>query len=146
MTIREFKISDYDGVYALWMRTPNMGLNSVDDSRDGIKKYIDRNPHTSFVAEQENEIIGVILGGHDGRRGFLIHACVAAEHKRRGIGRKLADAALEALKKEGITKVALVAFEKNEDGNNFWERIGFTARPDLVYRNKSIIDTARIDT
>ena len=146
MIIRKFEMSDYDNVYALWMRTPNMGFNNIDDSREGIEKYFNRNPQTSFVAEHNGEIIGVILSGHDGRRGFIIHTCVASENRRNGIGRQLLDTALDALKKEGITKVALLTFQYNEDGNAFWEQMDFTARPDLVYRNKALIDMIRIDT
>ncbi|MDR3051877.1 MAG: GNAT family N-acetyltransferase [Oscillospiraceae bacterium] len=148
MKIRKFKIDDYDAVYALWRRTSGMGLNDVDDSREGIARYLKRNPHTCFVADAEDEcgIIGVIMSGHDGRRGFIHHTCVASEIRHSGIGTRLVDAALEALRAEGITKVALVVFGRNGGGNAFWERLGFTARPDLNYRNKALVELARIDT
>jgi len=146
MKIRKFKTTDYDEVYTLWRRTPGMGLNDIDDSREGIEKYLKRNPRTAFVAELEGEIVGVILAGHDGRRGYIHHTCVAGELRHNGIGARLVETALEALKGEGISKVALVVFGRNEGGNAFWERMGFTLRPDLNYRNKALIDLVRMDT
>lgn len=146
INIRTMTIEDYDGVYELWINTPGMGLNATDDSREGINKYLKRNPTTCFVAEDNGKIIGVILSGHDGRRGYIHHTAVLPDHRNQGIARKLVDNAMNALDKEGINKVALVAFEKNEIGNGFWEKIGFTVREDLLYRNKNIHELKKIDT
>lgn len=143
---RVMDINDYEGVYDLWINTPGMGLNTADDSREGIAKYLLRNPAASFVAVDDGKIIGVIMAGHDGRRGFIHHTAVQIEYRGRGIARKLVENAMAALEKEGINKVALVVFDKNETGNGFWERIGFTERNDLIYRNKNIHDLKRIDT
>lgn len=146
MTIRVMTIGDYDAVYKLWVSTPGMGLNTTDDSQEGIAKYLRRNPSTSFVAQEDGKIVGVLLAGHDGRRGFIHHTAVLPEYRNRGIARTLAKSALDALEKEGIHKVALVVFGRNEDGNAFWEKVGFTSREDLVYRNKSIHELVRMDT
>ena len=146
MIIRQMTIEDYDGVYTLWLNTPGMGLNTTDDSREGIAAYLKRNPTTCFVAEHEGKIVGVILSGHDGRRGFIHHTAVSLNHRQEGIGSALVDHAMHALEQEGIHKVALVVFEKNELGNRFWEKRGFTSRSDLVYRNKNIKPLKRIDT
>lgn len=146
MTIRAMTINDYEWVYALWLNTPNMGLNNLDDSKEGIAKYLLRNPNTCFVAEVEGKIIGVILSGHDGRRGYIHHTSVDAREQRRGVGTALVNAAMSALKGEGINKVALVVFRKNEKGNAFWAKQGFDVRNDLNYRNKAITDLTRIDT
>lgn len=146
MSIRQMTIEDYDGVYMLWLNTPGMGLNTTDDSRAGIEAYLKRNPSTCFVAEHEGEIVGVILSGHDGRRGFIHHTAVSLSHRKEGIGSALVDRAMHALEQEGIHKVALVVFEKNELGNRFWEKRGFTCRDDLIYRNKNITPLTRIDT
>jgi ribosomal protein S18 acetylase RimI-like enzyme len=146
MVIRKMTMDDYDLVYHLWLNTPGMGLNDLDDSRPGIEKYLKRNPETCFVAEKDNRIIGVILCGNDGRRGYVHHTAVSVTERRNGVGTALVDTALEALKNEGINKVALVVFSKNELGNSFWEKRGFTAREDLVYRNKAIHELKRIDT
>ena len=123
-----------------------MGLNTIDDSREGIEKYLKRNPTTSFVAEQDGRIVGVIMAGHDGRRGYIYHTAVLPEYRGHGIAAQLVGHAMAALDKEGISKAALVAFKSNDIGNGFWEHIGFTEREDLVYRNKNIRELERIDT
>lgn len=146
MELRIMTIQDYDRVYALWMSCKNMGFNNLDDSREGIEKYLRRNPNTCFLAEEDESILGVILSGHDGRRGFIHHMAVAESARRRGIGTALVQRALLALRAEGIHKVALVAFRRNEDGNAFWKAQGFTERDDLVYRNLALDDMIRIDT
>lgn len=144
--IRTMTITDYDSVYALWLSTPGMGLNTTDDSREGVAQFLLRNPATCFVAEAEGEIIGVIMAGHDGRRGYIYHTAVRVDCRRQGVGKALVDAAVQALEKEGIHKVALVAFKRNETGNGFWESMGFILRDDLNYRNKNIHKLDRIDT
>ena len=141
MSIRPMSIGDYDDVYRLWVTTPGVGLSDVNDSRDGIARYLKRNPSTCFVAEEDGQLVGTILSGHDGRRGFIYHACVAQEARLTGLGRALVDAVLAALHEEGITKVALVVFGRNDGGNAFWERQGFITRPDIIYRNRSLVDT-----
>ncbi len=141
---RLMNIEDYEQAYDLWLLCGN-GLNNKDDSREGIDKYLKRNPTTSFVAVCEEKVVGVILCGHDGRRGIIQHACVSPEYRRFGIGSKLVYLALEALKADGINKVLLVAFKKNEGGNKFWESQGFTLREDLNYRNKALSEMIRID-
>ena len=113
-------LADYEAVYQLWRSTPGMGLNNVDDSRAGLERFLKRNPTSCFVAEEEGTIVGTILCGHDGRRGYLYHAAVAQNYQGRGIGTALLDAALSALEQEGITKVALVALKRNSEGNGFW--------------------------
>ncbi len=141
---RLMTIEDYEQAYALWILCGN-GLNDKDDSREGIEKYLKRNPTTSFVAVCDEKIVGVLLCGHDGRRGIIQHACVSPDFRRFGIGKKLVELGLDALKDEGITKVLLVAFKKNEGGNAFWESQGFTLREDLNYRNKALTELVRID-
>ena len=146
MNIRTMSISDYEAVYALWLSCKGMGLNDLDDSREGIARYLRRNPTTSFVCEADGRIAGVIMAGHDGRRGFIHHTAVHPDFRRQGIARQLVEAALAALKAEGIHKVALVVFDRNQTGNSFWEQQGFTAREDLVYRNRALTELQRIDT
>lgn len=144
--VRDMAIDDYDSVYDLWMSCKNMGFNNLDDSRAGIEKYLNRNPATCFVAEQDNSIVGVVLAGHDGRRGFIHHMAVAENCRRQGIATDLLERAIDALKEEGINKAALLVFSRNEAGNAFWERQGFIIRNDVKYRNKTLAEMVRIDT
>jgi ribosomal protein S18 acetylase RimI-like enzyme len=138
MEIRKLCINDYDEINNLWSTTPGMGMNAIDDSREGIAKYLLRNPDTSFVAVADGHVVGTILAGHDGRRGFIYHTAVSASYRNCGVGSALVDSAVAALAAEGIHKVALVAYKGNECGNAFWEKKGFAARTDLVYRNKEL--------
>lgn len=141
--IRPVTIEDYDKIYALWCSTEQSkrALNPVDDSREGIERYLKRNPSTCFLAYPDDEpqkIVGVILTGHDGRRGIIHHMCVHPEHRRLGIAGMLAEKAEEALKKEGISKVFGLVFKDNDPANAFWEQQGYTLRTNLNYRNKSL--------
>ena len=146
MKIRVMNISDYEQVYQLWMSCSGMGLNNLDDSKEGIERFLNRNPETCFVAETEQKIIGVIIVGNDGRRGYIYHTAVDTDYRNQGIATKLVNEAMKTLRSLGINKAALVVFTKNSDGNAFWEKIGFISREDLVYRNKAITEIIRIDT
>ncbi|MDE6727750.1 MAG: GNAT family N-acetyltransferase [Oscillospiraceae bacterium] len=146
MNIRTMTIADYEMVYALWLSCKGMGLNNLDDSREGIERYLKRNPETCFVAVENGKTVGVILAGNDGRRGYIHHTAVSPDHRRKGIAKALVDTALKALHDLGINKTALVVFERNADGNAFWDSVGFTSREDLVYRNKALTEMTRIDT
>ncbi len=143
MIIRTMTIEDYDGVYALWMSIKGFAIRSVDDSRQGVEIFLKRNPTTSVVAEEDGRIVGAILCGHDGRRGCMYHVCVADGYRMRGIGRQMVVMAMEALKKEKINKVSLIAFTENDIGNAFWKRIGWTKREDLNYYDFTL-NTANI--
>ncbi|MBQ7782947.1 MAG: GNAT family N-acetyltransferase [Oscillospiraceae bacterium] len=144
--IRPVVIEDYDGIYALWNSTEQTrrAMNPVDDSREGIERYLKRNPTTCFLAylndgtEGKEEIVGVILTGHDGRRAIIHHMCVHPDHRRHGIARTLVQKAEDALRKEGITKVFGLVFKDNDTANSFWEEQGYTLRTNLNYRNKSL--------
>lgn len=146
MNIRLMLQSDYKAVYALWLSCRGMGLNNLDDSEEGVARFLARNPATCFVAEENGGIVGAILTGSDGRRGYIYHTAVSPEHRRRGVARALVNAALKALRELGIHKAALVVFAANKDGNAFWEKLGFTERNDLTYRNTALSEMIRIDT
>ncbi len=121
------------------------GLNHLDDSREGIERFLMRNPETCFVAEDDG-IVGVIIAGNDGRRGYIYHTAVREGKRGQGIATALVNAALDGLKKCGINKAALVVFDRNMHGNSFWEKLGFTQRTDLVYRNRALAEIKRLDT
>ena len=143
---RIMDISDYEQVYKLWLSCAGMGLNNLDDSKEGIQRFLNRNPDTYFVAQDDHKIVGVIIAGSDGRRGYIYHTAVDPEHRHQGIATRLVNKAMGALKSLGINKTALVVFSKNTAGNAFWEKSGFTSRQDLIYRNKTITEMVRIDT
>lgn len=132
-TVRTMQPEDYDQVYELWMTIQGFRIRSIDDSRAGVERFLLRNPTTSVVAEMDGRVVGAILCGHDGRRGCLYHVCVREGFRRMGIGKAMVVACMEALRKEQISKVSLIAFTKNDIGNAFWKCIGWTKREDLNY-------------
>ena len=133
MLIREMKIEDYDNVFALWKTIKGFGIRSVDDSREGIERFLKWNPGLSVVAEENGTIVGAILCGSDGRRGCLYHVCVHKDFRRQGIGKSMVVWCMEKLKELQINKVSLIAFTQNDVGNAFWKEIGWTKREDLNY-------------
>ena len=106
-TTKTVTIDDYDAIYELWISTEQSkrALNPVDDSREGIERYLRRNPNTCFAALKDGKIIGVILTGHDGRRAIVHHMCVHKDYRRMGIAAHLVSLAENALKEEGIQKI-----------------------------------------
>lgn len=132
-TLRVMQIEDYENVYKLWMTIDGFGIRSIDDSKEGVARFLRRNPDTSVVAEADGKIVGAILCGHDGRRGCLYHVCVQKEYRKHGIGKAMAVFCMKALQAEEINKVSLIAFQKNEGGNQFWRKVGWTFREDLNY-------------
>ena len=133
MTVRTMTIEDYQGVYELWMTIKGFAIRSIDDSRVGVERFLKRNPTTSVVAVEDGKIVGSILCGHDGRRGCLYHVCVHADYRMQGIGKRMVVFCMNALKEAEPSKVSLIAFTRNDIGNAFWNRIGWTRRLDLNY-------------
>ena len=133
VTVRSMQIEDYDQVYALWMTIHGFSIRTIDDSREGVERFLKRNPGISVVAEMDGRVVGAILCGHDGRRGCLYHVCVHEDYRMHGIGRAMVVHWMNALQQEGINKVSLIAFTKNDIGNAFWKQIGWTKREDLNY-------------
>ncbi|MBW9156082.1 GNAT family N-acetyltransferase [Clostridium tagluense] len=138
MEIKVMVIDHYEKVYHLWSNTTGMGIRSLDDSKNGIYKFLLRNPTSNFVAIINSEIVGVILCGHDGRRGYIYHAAVKINYRGQGIGKALLKAVYYALEQEGITKSGLVVFKTNEIGNSFWKSQEWEERTDLNYYSNAI--------
>ena len=124
-------ISDYAAVRELWLTIKGFAIRSIDDSYEGIRRFLERNPETSVVAECKGKVVGAILCGHDGRRGCLYHVCVHEKYRRHGIGRAMVVYCINALERENISNVTLIAFTNNDIGNAFWNEIGWRRRQDL---------------
>ncbi len=131
--IRPMEIEDYEKVRMLWDGIHGFGIRSVDDSREGVERFIRRNPATSMVAIKGELVVGAILCGHDGRRACFYHVCVAEEYRKHGIGQQMVNACLAALKEEKVNKVNLIAFKSNAVGNRFWQSLGWSYRDDANY-------------
>jgi ribosomal protein S18 acetylase RimI-like enzyme len=138
MRYREMTLEDYDEVYQLWSYTDGVGLSEAD-SKDNISVFLKRNKGLSFVCEDGNKIVGTILCGHDGRRGYVYHVVVDKNYRREGIGRELVARSLTELNKEGITKCHLFVFLTNELGRMFWASLGWERREDIIVYSKATI-------
>lgn len=131
--IRQMTIDDYEEVYQLWQGIHGFGIRSIDDSKEGVDRFLKRNPGISTVAIADDKIVGAILCGHDGRRGCLYHVCVHEKYRKCGIGKSMAVSCMRALQAEHINKVNIIAFKSNELGNSFWKEEGWTFRDDINY-------------
>ncbi len=138
--IRAMTMEDYPAVHELWMTISGFGIRSIDDSEEGIRRFLRRNPTTSAVAIEDGKVVGAILCGHDGRRACLYHVCVDRDYRRHGIGKQMVDFCCKALQEEKISKVCLNAFVTNEGGNAFWKRMGWTLRDDMNYYDFTLND------
>ncbi|MFW6287494.1 MAG: GNAT family N-acetyltransferase [bacterium] len=137
LNYRGLKISDYHHIISLWEKTPGIGLSTAD-SRVNIESFLERNPGLSFVCEDENKIIGTILAGNDGRRGYIYHLAVDKEYRKSGIARTLVLQSMEQLSRIGIEKCHLFVLKNNDLGKGFWESIGWEKRKDIVAFSKNI--------
>lgn len=138
--IRPMTMTDYEAVCALWESCDGVGLNDADQP-DPLSAYLHRNPGISFVAQEDSAIVGAVLCGHDGRRGYLNHLAVSPDHRYQGIARRLVAHCLEALQLAGIAKCHLFIFASNQDGRNFWQKIGWTLRDDLTVASQILTPT-----
>jgi ribosomal protein S18 acetylase RimI-like enzyme len=132
-----FVMDAYESVLALWQQCEGIGLSEAD-SPESIRAYLARNPGMSFIATADGAVIGAVLCGHDGRRGYIHHLAVNPDSRRRSVGRRLVNECLNALRREGIEKCHIFVFNHNQDGIAFWKSVGWTPRSDISLVSKSI--------
>lgn len=135
--IREMTITDYDDVYALWKACEGIGLSDAD-SKEGIKRFLERNPGLSYIGLDGGQVVGAALCGHDGRRGYIHHLAVAKSHRKQGIGRSLVSRCMFALMQIGIAKCHLFVFDDNQEAINFWKKVGWTQRVELLMMSQHL--------
>ncbi|ANS74235.1 GCN5 family acetyltransferase [Paenibacillus yonginensis] len=131
-TITEMSIEDYEGAYRLWEITPGMGLSSAD-SRTAIASFLSRNEGLSYVCRQGEQVVGTVLCGHDGRRGFLYHVAVDQKHRGQALAGQLVARSLSGLKEQGIEKCHLMVIQDNEVGKHFWSKTGWQLRDQILF-------------
>ena len=139
INLREMTIDDFDVVLTIWENSEGIGLSDAD-SKEGIRNFLIRNPGLSFVAMDGEEIVGAALCGHDGRRGYIHHLAVADSHRKKGIGRSLVNRCVFALMRIGIAKCHLFVFGENRDAIDFWNRVGWTQRVELMMMSQQLDD------
>ena len=137
IVIREMAAQDYDEVLALWRASEGVGLSDAD-SEESIARYLDRNPGLSFVARDGEHLVGAVLCGHDGRRGYVHHLAVSEPHRRQGLGRTLVERCLSALRRAGIAKCHIFVFADHQATIAFWKSIGWTQRMELIMMSQYV--------
>lgn len=135
LIIRQMTLDDYEDVRALWSASPGVGLSPAD-SREGVEQYLRANPGTSMVALAGGKLVGAVLCGHDGRRGYLSHLAVADSHRRTGVASRLVDRCISALQHAGIDKCHIVVFRDNEGALAFYRATGWFDRDELAFLSR----------
>jgi N-acetylglutamate synthase len=133
---RKMTAHDCDAVLAFWQNMRGIGLDDDCDSPAGLRRYLKRNPGLSFVAHDKDLLVGAVLSGHDGRRGYLHHLAVATSHRKLGIGKALVARCFQALAKQHISKCNIFLFRSNAAGRAFWQHTGWKLRGDLSLLQK----------
>ena len=136
-SMEEIHPNDYNELISLWSSIPGIGINEAD-SEERIRRFLLKNSGLSFCYKEDNRIVGTIVCGQDGRRGYIYHTAVAPEHRGRGIGRILVDENLRNLNDAGIDKCHILVFADNEPGKEFWKSIGWEKRDDIVIYSKKL--------
>lgn len=121
---------DLEDLTTFWRSIQGVGLGKGDDP-DSLLRFIRRNPATCFLIRNEAKIVGSVLGGFDGRRGYIYHLAVCPERRRQGLGRVLMDTVCRALEKQGAHKIHLFVLNANSDVMGFYQRLGWNRRTDI---------------
>ena len=143
INIREMEIKDYEQLINLWSNTENIGLSNAD-SHVNLAGFLSRNPGLSFVAEDDDQIIGTILGGHDGRRGAIYHLAVDKNSRNKGIGNQLLEKCVAAFAAIGIERCHIHVYADTQAGIEFWQKNGWFTRPALILLSKDISGDVKI--
>lgn len=130
--LREMKVEDYGAVSALWKESEGIILNSDDDSRESIRRFLERNPGLSFIASDSGEVIAAALCGHDGRHGYIHNLAVRKTHRKQGIGKSLVGRCMYELLAIGIRRCHLYVENDNKGGISFWKKLGWEQRVELI--------------
>ncbi len=138
MEITELTIKNYEEVLTLWESSSGVGLDSDTDTKERIWIYLNRNPGLNFAAFEKGKVIGAVLCGQDGRRGYLHHLAVAEAYRNKGIGTALVDKVISKLRMLGIRKCNIFVFADNLAGQEFWKKNGWVERTNLKVLSKNI--------
>lgn len=131
ITFQAIHAGHYSQLMQLWTRAGQLAIRETD-TPEALEKFLARNPNCSFAASSNNQLIGAVLAGHDGWRGYLYHMAVSPEYRGRRIGRQLVERAVEAIRKKGIPKIHCMVLRENISAQKFWISCGFEMRLELI--------------
>jgi ribosomal protein S18 acetylase RimI-like enzyme len=135
--IRAMMDDDLEQVIDFWNGIE--GIGGIDgETPEALSYYLDRNPGMSFVALDGDTLIGAVLSGHDGRRGYINHLAVAKSYRGQDIGKELVECCLQKLESIGIPKCHIFVYQDNEAAQAFWERVGWVERSELLLMSKNL--------
>jgi ribosomal protein S18 acetylase RimI-like enzyme len=138
ITISAMKIEYYEQIALLWVRNFGKAVSLEFDSRERINAYLNRNPEISTVARLNEEIIGSVLCGHDGRRGTIYHVAVDEEYRGQGIAKQMVERSILYLKQERIDTVVLFAHVENVNAVNYWRNNGWPSYTNVLYHLREL--------
>lgn len=135
--ISEMTFRDYPEAVELWRNCEGIGLSDADEP-EPMRRFLERNPGLCFIARTDNRLVGTVLCGTDGRRGYLYHLAVHPDLRRKGLGRELVNRVFKALEERGIHKCHIMVYGSNETGLLFWRQGGWVLRPEIVLMSHDI--------
>ncbi|MFX0031532.1 MAG: GNAT family N-acetyltransferase [Candidatus Hodarchaeota archaeon] len=130
MEIEKFTIENYENIVQLWKKV-DLSITS-SDSKEEIERMIKKNPNLSLISKIGGKIVGVVMGGFDGRRGYVHHLAIDPKYQKKGFGRKLMDELMERFRQKKVHKVHLFIEKRNKDVITFYQKLGWEMRNDLV--------------
>ena len=123
MDIRTFRTADEDAVVALWDRADL--VRSWNDPRRDIARKVAVDDGLFLVGVHGGDVVGVVMAGYDGHRGWINYLTVDPAHQGAGLGRELMAEAERRLRATGCPKVNLQVRGSNADVLAFYEHLGF---------------------
>jgi ribosomal protein S18 acetylase RimI-like enzyme len=134
--IRKMRIKDYESLITLWKEGDLPYRPQGRDSKQNIQRQLRQHTSLYYVAEHEGNIIGAILGTHDGRKGWINRLVVAPVYRKKGIAKRLVQEVEKQLTAVGIDIIACLVEDWNKVSENVFERLGYTKDPDILYYSK----------
>lgn len=130
MKIENFTMESYELVVDLWIKS-GISVGSTD-TREELERMLQRNPNLFLIGKINNSVIGVVMGGFDGRRGYVHHLTIDPDYQRRGYGKIIMADLIEKFRKIGVHKIHLFIEKYNKDVVEFYRNLGWEIRDDLI--------------
>ena len=130
MIIKKFSMRYYTEVIEIW-RTSGISVGSSDEKEE-IKRVFRKNPNLFLIGLIDRKVIGVVIGAFDGRRGYVHHLAVSPEFQNKGYGKQLMEELHKRFRNLNVQKVHLFIEKYNADVINFYKKLGWEIRDDLI--------------